>query len=34
MPTKPNYGGEQQNYVPQGNGDPSGEYANDEGAKK
>lgn len=32
MPTKPNYGGEQQPYVPQGNGDPSGEYADDAGA--
>lgn len=31
MPTKPNYGGEQQNYVPQGNGDPSGEYADEGG---
>lgn len=27
MPTKPNRAGQQQNYVPQGNGDASGEYA-------
>ena len=27
MPTKPNKAGQQQNYVPQGNGDASGEYA-------
>ena len=26
MPTKPNRAGEQQNYVPPGNGDASGEY--------
>lgn len=30
MPTKPNRSGEQQNYVPPGNGDASGEYANNE----
>ena len=30
MPTKPNKAGQQQNYVPQGNGDASGEYANNE----
>ena len=32
MPTKPNSAGEQQDYVPKGNGDPSGEYADDAGA--
>ncbi|NCA96320.1 MAG: hypothetical protein EOM74_05000, partial [Methanomicrobia archaeon] len=32
MPTKPNSAGEQQDYVPAGNGDPSGEYADDAGA--
>lgn len=26
MPTKPNKAGQQQNYVPAGNGDASGEY--------
>lgn len=31
MPTKPNYGGQQQPYVPAGNGDPSGEYADQAG---
>ena len=30
MPTKPNRAGQQQNYVPQGNGDASGEYADDQ----
>lgn len=30
MPTKPNRAGDQQNYVPQGNGDASGEYADNE----
>lgn len=30
MPTKRNKAGEQQNYVPQGNGDASGEYADQE----
>lgn len=30
MPTKPNRSGEQQNYVPSGNGDASGEYADNE----
>lgn len=30
MPTKPNRSGEQQNYVPPGNGDASGEYADGE----
>ena len=30
MPTKPNRSGEQQNYVPPGNGDASGEYADNE----
>ena len=29
MPTKPNRAGQQQNYVPQGNGDASGEYADE-----
>ena len=29
MPTKPNRSGQQQNYVPQGNGDASGEYADE-----
>jgi len=32
MPTKPNSAGEQQDYVPAGNGDPSGEYADEVGA--
>jgi len=32
MPTKPNSAGEQQDYVPAGNGDPSGEYADEAGA--
>ena len=27
MPTKPNHSGQQQEYVPAGNGDASGEYA-------
>lgn len=30
MPTKRNYGGKQQPYVPEGHGDASGEYANNE----
>ena len=30
MPTKPNKAGQQQNYVPQGNGDASGEYADNQ----
>lgn len=30
MPTKPNRAGEQQNYVPKGNGDASGEYGDNE----
>ena len=30
MPTKPNRSGEQQNYVPAGNGDASGEYGDNE----
>ena len=30
MPTKPNRAGQQQNYVPQGNGDASGEYADNQ----
>ena len=30
MPTKPNRAGQEQNYVPQGNGDASGEYADNE----
>lgn len=34
MPTKINKGGEQQNYVPSGNGDASGEYTNEAGANK
>ena len=35
MPTKPNKAGQQQNYVPQGNGDASGEYAdNQSGSNK
>ena len=35
MPTKPNRAGQQQNYVPQGNGDASGEYAdNSSGSNK
>lgn len=35
MPTKPNRAGNQQNYVPQGNGDASGEYAdNSSGSNK
>ena len=29
MPTKPNRAGQQQNYVPQGNGDASGKYADE-----
>ena len=32
MPTKINYGGQQQPYVPKGSGDPSGEYADEQGA--
>ena len=34
MPTKLNKGGEQQEYVPAGNGDPSGEYTNQAGGNK
>lgn len=34
MPTKMNKAGEQQNYVPSGNGDASGEYTNEAGANK
>ena len=34
MPTKLNKGGEQQNYVPSGNGDASGEYTNEAGANR
>lgn len=34
MPTKPNKAGEQQNYVPAGNGDASGEYGNNAGSNK
>jgi len=34
MPTKLNRAGEQQNYVPAGNGDASGEYGNDKGGNK
>ena len=30
MPTKPNKAGQQQNYVPAGNGDASGEYGDNE----
>lgn len=34
MPTKLNRAGEQQNYIPAGNGDSSGEYGNDSGENK
>lgn len=34
MPTKLNKGGAQQNYVPSGNGDASGEYTNEAGANR
>ena len=34
MPTKPNRSGQQQNYVPAGNGDASGEYGNHTGSNK
>ena len=34
MPTKLNRAGEQQNYVPAGNGDASGEYGNEKGGNK
>ena len=34
MPTKANKAGKQQNYVPSGNGDASGEYTNEAGANR